>query len=254
MSKRKRSRSKKSEPRRPSKMAGAPLLFISRIMKDTKQKRKSSRTQKQKDQSPLHEPSVIYQPISIREPYSNQEELIQAKVIYTENTGKAMMQIAMLEEIWDVEWVQSIRVPWKLAWKEMEWQTKIDVHTIRYNDSKKIISIVGDLEVKALGITHESQKLEHETIRIPFSSTVRRPAALKEFYVTGNQPGSEITCPANRWVEGADWQVSMMADPLMCATEGLHEFSGQAAIRGRVWWYRKQIIPVMPPYIAKKGF
>ncbi|MGG4454089.1 hypothetical protein [Brevibacillus porteri] len=181
-----------------------------------------------------------------------QQELIQAKVVYVENTRQSFMQVAFLEEIWDVEWVHTLRVPWKLDWKEMEYQSKIDVQNVRHDDSKKIVWLSGELEIKGLGITVHSEKLEHETIRIPFNSTVLRPSLPKANVGTSAILLTAPACPTNRWVETGEWQITVMADPLAHSQSEWKEFSGLATISGRVWWYRKQLVPVPPPYITKK--
>lgn len=180
------------------------------------------------------------------------QELIQAKVVHVESTGQSFMQVAFLEEIWDVEWVHSLRVPWRLDWKEVECQSKIDIQHVRHDDGKKIIWLSGELEIKGLGITVHSQKLEHETIRIPFTSTVLRPSLPKENVGTSAIFLTAPACPTNRWVETGDWQINIMAEPLAHSQSGWKEFSGLATISGRVWWYRKQLVPVPPPYISKK--
>ncbi|WP_429841561.1 hypothetical protein [Brevibacillus sp. FIR094] len=181
-----------------------------------------------------------------------QQELIQAKVVYVEKTGQSFMQVAFLEEIWDVEWVHTLRVPWKLDWKEMECQSKIDVQHVRHDDSKKIVWLSGELEIKGLGFTVHSQKVEHETIRIPFTSTVLRPSMPKENVGASAILLTAPACPTNRWVETGDWQINITANPLTHSQSGWKEFSGLATISGRVWWYRKQLVPVPPPYITKK--
>ncbi|MED1798800.1 hypothetical protein [Brevibacillus porteri] len=181
-----------------------------------------------------------------------QQELIQAKVVYVEKAGQSFMQVAFLEEIWDVEWVHSLRVPWKLDWKEMECQSKIDVQHVRHDDSKKIVWLSGEVEIKGLGFTVHSQKVEHETIRIPFTSTVLRPSLPKANVGTSAILLTAPACPTNRWVETGDWQINITADPLTHSQSGWKGFSGLATISGRVWWYRKQLVPVPPPYITKK--
>ncbi|MED1918063.1 hypothetical protein P4V64_22325 [Bacillus thuringiensis] len=183
---------------------------------------------------------------------SAQEELIQAKVVYVERTGQSFMQVAFLEEIWEVEWVHSLRVPWKLDWKEVEYQSKIDVQHVRHDDSKKIVWLSGELEIKGLGVIVHSEKLEHETIRIPFNSTVLRPSLPIANVGTNAILLTAPACPMNRWVETGDWQINITADPLTHSQSGWKEFSGLATISGRVWWYRKQLVPVPPPYITKK--
>ncbi|AWX56351.1 hypothetical protein AB432_015475 [Brevibacillus brevis] len=182
----------------------------------------------------------------------SQPELIQAKVVYVENAGQSLMQVAILEEIWDVEWVHSLRVPWKLDWKEVECQSKIDVQHVRHDDSKKIVWLSGELEIKGVGVTVDSQKVEHETIRLPFTSTVLRPSLPKENVGTSAILLTAPACLTNRWVETGDWQINITAEPLTHSQSGWKEFSGLATISGRVWWYRKQLVPVPPPYITKK--
>lgn len=183
---------------------------------------------------------------------SAQQEPIQAKVVYVERASQSFMQVAFLEEIWDVEWVHSLRVPWKLEWKEVECQSKIDVQHVRHDDSKKIVWLSGELEIKGLGVTVHSEKLEHETIRIPFTSTVLRPSLPQVNVGTSALALTAPACPTNRWVETGEWQINIMADPLTHSQSKWKEFSGLATISGRVWWYRKQLVPVPPPYIAKK--
>ncbi|TKI55403.1 hypothetical protein E8L90_08065 [Brevibacillus antibioticus] len=203
------------------------------------------------EQAPPQSTSMDAQDLT-KENNRSQEELIQAKVVYVENTGQSFMQVAFLEEIWDVEWVHTLRVPWKLDWKEMECQSKIDVQDVRHDESKKIVWLSGELEVKGLGFTVHSQKVEHETIRIPFSSTVLRPSLPKENVGTSAILLTAPACPTNRWVETGNWQINIVADPLTHSQAGWKEFSGLATISGRVWWYRKQLVPVPPPYITKK--
>ncbi|BAH44037.1 hypothetical protein BBR47_30600 [Brevibacillus brevis NBRC 100599] len=181
----------------------------------------------------------------------SEQELIQAKVVYVENVGQSFMQVAFLEEIWDVEWVHSLRVPWKLEWKEVECQSKIDVQHVRHDDRKKIVWLSGKLEIQALGVTVHSQKVEHETNRIPFTATVLRPSLPKENVATSAILHPAPTCPTNRWIETGDWQINITADPLTHSQSVWKEFSGLATISGRVWWYRKQLVPVPPPYITK---
>ncbi|MGK5508445.1 hypothetical protein [Brevibacillus formosus] len=181
-----------------------------------------------------------------------QQELIQAKVVYVENTGQSYMQVAFLEEIWDVEWVHSLRVPWRLQWKEVECQSKIDFQHVRHDDSKKIVWLSGELEIKGLGVTVHSQKVEHETVRIPFTSTVLRPSLPKENAGTSAILLTAPACPTSRWVETGDWQINITTDPLTHSQSEWKEFRGLATISGRVWWYRKQLVPVPPPYITKK--
>ncbi|NRR00718.1 hypothetical protein HP570_00490 [Brevibacillus sp. RS1.1] len=258
--------------------ASLPLLFVApkeqiKPQEGSMDKQKMYRTRKPKgkrNHAPLHRvkqtatEQVTPQSTSPTPPTSmeaktlteennrSKQELIQAKVVYVENVGQSFMQVAFLEEIWDVEWVHSLRVPWKLEWKEVECQSKIDVQHVRHEDSKKIVWLSGELEVQALGVTVHSQKVEHETIRIPFTATVLRPSIPKGNVATNAIFHGAPTCPTNRWIETGDWQINITADPLTHSQSTWKEFSGLATISGRVWWYRKQLVPAPPPYITKK--
>ncbi|MCM3140994.1 hypothetical protein [Brevibacillus sp. MER 51] len=257
--------------------ASLPLLFVApkeqmRSLEGATDKQKMYRSKKPKGKRKQAPPPPVKQIITTeqvppvaattpppmnakdrtQENNSSLQELIQAKVVYVENAGQSFMQVAFLEEIWDVEWVHSLRVPWKLEWKEVECQSKIHVQHVRHDDSKKIVWLSGELEIKGVGVTVHSQKVEHETIRIPFTSTVLRPSLPKENAGTSAILLTGPACPINRWVETGDWQINLTAEPLTHSQSEWKEFSGLATISGRVWWYRKQLVPVPPPYITKK--
>ncbi|MFP3391740.1 hypothetical protein [Brevibacillus sp. SIMBA_040] len=171
-------------------------------------------------------------------------QVILANIAYKDQAGASLIQVPLLEEIWEVDWVQPIDVIWKKDWVEIQTDITLNIQDIRQDFHKKIVWIRGDLELTAKGTSTETNKRAHETLYFPFTSTVLHPAIAKrsmEPKATSEQEPAELD---ERWMETGDWKAMLLSDPFNHFSQTSGEYHGLASISGRVWWFRKQFIPL----------
>lgn len=171
-------------------------------------------------------------------------QVILANIAYKDQAGSSMIQVPLLEEIWEVDWVQSIDVIWKKDWVEIQTDITINIQDIRQDFHKKIVWIKGDLELTAKGTSTETNKLAHETLYFPFTSTILHPTIAKRIREPNSMSEQQPAALDERWIETGDWKAMLLSDPFNHFSSTSGEYHGLAAISGRVWWFRKQFIPL----------
>ncbi|GED71848.1 hypothetical protein BRE01_55500 [Brevibacillus reuszeri] len=171
-------------------------------------------------------------------------QVILANVAYTDQVDASLIQVSVLEEIWDVDWVQPFEVVWNQDWEEIQSEIKIHVQDVRQDYQKKIVWIRGDLELTAKGTLAQDRKLVYETLCFPFTSTILHPAISKRSKET-KASGEHEPAPLNeKWIETGEWRAMLLSDPFHHFSSGAGVYNGLASISGRIWWFRKQLIPV----------
>ncbi|GIO08754.1 hypothetical protein J31TS6_47820 [Brevibacillus reuszeri] len=171
-------------------------------------------------------------------------QVILANIAYKDQAGASLIQVPLLEEIWEVDWVQSIDVIWKKDWVEIQTDITINIQDIRQDFHKKIVWIKGDLELTAKGTSTETNKLAHETLYFPFTSTILHPTIAKRSMEPNSMSEQQPAALDERWIETGDWKAMLLSDPFNHFSSTSGEYHGLAAISGRVWWFRKQFIPL----------
>lgn len=171
-------------------------------------------------------------------------QVILANIAYKDQAGASLIQVPLLEEIWEVDWVQPIDVNWKKDWVEIQTAITINIQDIRQDFHKKIVWIKGDLELTAKGTSTETNKLAYETLYFPFTSTILHPAIAKRSMEPKAMSEQEPAALDERWMETGDWKAMLLSDPFNHFSSTSGEYHGLASISGRVWWFRKQFIPL----------
>jgi len=171
-------------------------------------------------------------------------QVILANIAYKDQAGASLIQVPLLEEIWEVDWVQPIDVIWKKDWVEIQTDITINIQDIRQDFRKKIVWIKGDLELTAKGTSTEMNKLAHETLYFPFTSTILHPAIAKQSLEPKVMSEREHAALDESWMETGDWKAMLLSDPFNHFSSTSGEYNGLASISGRVWWFRKQFIPL----------
>lgn len=190
-------------------------------------------------------PAIDAQPIA----QENQEminQVIYANTAYTDQAGRSFIQVSLLEEIWEIDWVQPLSLNWNQEWVEARSDLKIHIQDVREEQSNKILWIKGELELIALGTVVDTKRVMHETVRLPFTATILPPSFLQTKGELQAAPGPTLPLPNARWAETGDWRAVLLSDPFQhpSSHSGMRGCNGVASISGRVWWFRKQFLPL----------
>ncbi|GEB34937.1 hypothetical protein [Brevibacillus parabrevis] len=175
---------------------------------------------------------------------SSSSQVVFADVAYTEQGENAYVQVSILEEAWEVNWVHPIHAHWQQEWLEIHPKISLDVQETRHESNGRVVWVRGDFELTVIGTTSEAGKVAHETLRLPFTSTVLRPPVASEKQGAGAFPDNSPLASTESWIETGDWKASLMSEPFMKKGAGTSEYNGVAIVSGRIWWFRKQLIPL----------
>ncbi|GED24433.1 hypothetical protein BAG01nite_05350 [Brevibacillus agri] len=184
------------------------------------------------------------QPMPRQQANTGNNQVVFADVSYAEQADRAYMQVSVLEEVWEVNWVHPIQACWKQEWWELHPQIVMDVQEARYEDKGRVVWVRGEFELTAFGTTGEAGKVAHETLRLPFTSTVLRPPVAQEKAEASLLLDSSPLSLPEKWIETGDWKVSLMSEPFMKHGASVRDYKGVTIVSGRIWWFRKQLVPL----------
>ncbi|MCM3341895.1 hypothetical protein M3650_25540 [Paenibacillus sp. MER TA 81-3] len=165
----------------------------------------------------------------------------QACILFrNEDQEASFTEVSSLEAIWDVGWDQLVQVRWEHEWTDVRYETKLMIQDVRIDEAESaFLWVTGHIRITAIGTTHNSPALRHQMTYIPFSSTVLRP--LSETRLSTPEHCDELPpYHASIRAEAGDWHVKVVLEPDQ-ADARVSE--GMIHVSGRVWWFRKQLIP-----------
>ncbi|MDR7318225.1 hypothetical protein [Brevibacillus nitrificans] len=173
---------------------------------------------------------------------SKNDAVIYPQIKYAKKPGKTLIYTTVLEEMWEVHWEQFVQVKWSHSWSQMHCEAQMTVKDTRHDESGSMLWINGDFVLIGVGTTTSDSILRHETVHIPFSSMVLRPATTP----VKSTPASSMNLPPipiEKWVQTGDWRVDWLAKPFHQDDSAISE-EGIIQIHGRVWWFQKQLFPI----------
>ncbi|MGN7470594.1 hypothetical protein [Brevibacillus sp. SAFN-007a] len=187
--------------------------------------------------------SAQKQPALRQQTNAGNNQVVFADVAYTEQTDRSYVQVSVLEEVWEVNWVHAIQACWKQEWLEIHPQIAMDVQEARHENNGRVVWVRGEFELTGYGTTGEGGKVAHETLRLPFTSTVLRPPVADENTNASRHFDSALSLQ-EKWIETGDWKVSLMSEPFRQHGVSAQDYSGVVIVSGRIWWFRKQLVPL----------
>ncbi|RNB90917.1 hypothetical protein EDM59_00595 [Brevibacillus nitrificans] len=173
---------------------------------------------------------------------SKNDAVIYPQIKYAKKPGKTLIYTTVLDEMWEVHWEQFVQVKWNHNWSQMHCEAQMIVKDTRHDESGSMLWIHGDFMLIGVGTTTSDSILRHETVHLPFSSMVLRPATTS----VKSTPASSMNLPPipiEKWVQTGDWRVDWLAKPFHQDDAASHE-EGIIQIQGRVWWFQKQLFPI----------
>ncbi len=168
-----------------------------------------------------------------------------AKIIFKEDRDGPYMEVSVLEAIWTVEWDNLVSLQWNKNWNDVHYETKVIIEDTKPSLDGYFLAINGLIKITAVGATSTSQNLQYETQHIPFDCTVINPLEeeiIKEEKHTEEAPLLYKTYPT---VSTGDWEVKVIKIKHRKNNDGLTVSDVMISIFGRVWWFRKRLIPVI---------
>ena len=165
----------------------------------------------------------------------------QASILFrNEDQEASFTEVSLLEAIWDVGWDQFVQVRWEHEWTDVRYETKLMIQDVRIDEAESaFLWVTGQIKITAIGTTHNSPALRHQMTYIPFSSTVLRP--LSETRLSTPEHCDELPpYHASIRAEAGDWHVKVVLEP---DEADARVSEGMIHVSGRVWWFRKQLIP-----------
>lgn len=199
----------------------------------------ASASASESDVLPFHESSSRS---NLPEVTSKNDAVIYPQIKYAKKPGKTLIYTTVLDEVWEVHWEQFIQVKWSHTWSQMHCEAQMTVKDTRHDESGSMLWIHGDFVLIGVGTTTSDSILRHETIHIPFATTVLRPATT----LSKSTTASTISLPPSpneKWVQTGDWHVEWLAKPFR-HDNLTNDEEGIIQIAGRVWWFQKQLFPV----------
>lgn len=173
----------------------------------------------------------------------NNDPVSYPNIFFHVQKNGAYIQVDLLEEIWDVDWEHSLQVKWGRKWSDIRYEIQIAVKEVRHDLNGAILLVSGEIQLRGIGSSEGTDKLHHETLFFPFSSTVLHPSFQKSMEYT-EVPVDIPDYNQNLWTETGDWRAELVANPIRMEASDKGEYYGMIRITGRVWWFRKQLIPL----------
>lgn len=171
------------------------------------------------------------------------DPVVFPNISFTDQKNRSFMQVSMLEEIWEVNWEHPVHVKWGRKWSSVHYEIQIDVKEVRHDQSGGILWIRGEIQFTGLGMVDSTSKIQHETLFIPFTATVLHPTF--EMPIEDNELPQDLpTYNDSMWTESGNWRAELIANPIKMELSEKDEYDGIIRITGRVWWFRKKLIPV----------
>jgi hypothetical protein len=187
-------------------------------------------------------PASLPSPIPRTTAILKHKPVIYPRIPYTEQQNETYALVSLLEEIWDVDWEHPVSIKWGQKWSELRCEIDVKVKEIRHNQSGSILWVSGDFLLTRIGTSENDNKLLHETLTIPFTTTILHPSMDKSYAET-LRPDDLPPYHEKLWTETGDWKASLIANPLKNEPSETGEYDGFIHVTGRIWWFRKQLLP-----------
>lgn len=171
------------------------------------------------------------------------DPVVYPKIPFLEEQDGSFVLVSLLEEIWNVDWEHPVSIKWGQKWSELRYEIEVEPKDIRHNQSGLILWISGNILLSRIGTAQGDSKVLHETLTIPFSTTILHPSLTKSSEEKIN-PQDLPPYHDKIWTETGDWKAMLMANPLKMASSDTQECDGFIHITGRIWWFRKQLLPL----------
>lgn len=184
------------------------------------------------------------QPMPRQQANTANNHVVFADVSYSEQAERSYVQVPVLEEVWEVNWVHPIQACWKQAWHTLQPQIAIEVQETRHENNGRVVWVRGEFELTAFGTTGEAGQVAHETLRLPFTSTVLRPPVAREKTEAGVLVDNSPLALQEKWIETGEWKASLMSEPFLQHGISGHVYNAVAMVSGRICWFRKQLVPL----------
>jgi hypothetical protein len=168
--------------------------------------------------------------------------VIYPKIPYTEQQNGTYVLVSLLEEIWDVDWEHPVSIKWGQKWSVLRYEIDVKVKEIRHNQSGSILWVSGEFLLTRIGTSANDLKLLHETLTIPFATTILHPS-LEKSDAKILRPDDLPPYHEKLWTETGDWKVMLIANPLKMEPSETGEYDGFIQVTGKIWWFRKQLLP-----------
>lgn len=170
------------------------------------------------------------------------DAVIYPQIAYTHQSGNTLAYVTVLDEMWEVHCDQHVRVKWGKEWSRLHCEVQMTVQDLRYDQNGLVLWIHGEFAIMGVGTSPDDNILRHETLLVPFTSMILRPAASapKEQPVS---PAPLPPAPGEKWAQTGDWQAEWLANPLGHKATTKQEYDGLIRVHGRVWWFRKMLFP-----------
>ncbi|MDF2683229.1 MAG: hypothetical protein K0R47_4419 [Brevibacillus sp.] len=197
------------------------------------------------------QPSILSEPVIPPLPavYSKNNVVAHPKIAYSQDTNRPLILQSVLMEIWDVQWEHTVKVKWGCEWLWHRREVQMTVKDSRHDQAGSTLLVTGDFVLVGEGASANDPTLRHETVLIPFTSTILRPFTLPKTELIHSP--SPLPYPNNIWVQTSDWNVMWAESPLR---KGTHEEHGVLCITGRAWWFQKQLLSLdhtQPNHLTK---
>lgn len=177
--------------------------------------------------------------------YTKNDAMIYPHIAYASSPNRLLVRVTVVEEVWEVQWEQRVRIKWSRPWARVDIEVRMSATELRYDQSGSTLWIEGEMIVTGTGTALGDAVVRHETVLLPFSATVLRPAATAS--PQKNVPPLSLPpYPEERWAEAGDWKMTWLSNPLAACSSN-REQEGLILICGRVWWFRKQFLPLSGP-------
>lgn len=171
------------------------------------------------------------------------DPVVYPKIPFMEQQNGSFVLVSLLEEIWDVDWEHPVSIKWGPQWSEHGVEIEVEVKDIRHNPNGLILWINGLIRLTRIGTSQGDRKVLHETLSIPFSSTILHPS-LEKSAEENFLPSALPPYHDKVWTETGDWKAMLIANPLKMTSSEIQESNGFIRITGRIWWFRKQLLPL----------
>jgi hypothetical protein len=160
-------------------------------------------------------------------------------IVFQEKDDVSYIVVPALHAIWDVDWELSVHLEWGQTWEDVRYETDVEIEKLNHDPLGHLLWIKGLIRLSAIGIPHGTAALHHERLSLPFTCTILSPPDKRGNSDRGASPANVLPLPQQGiWAETGDWKADTIAFP-----SDHRVFDGFIRISGRVWWFRKALIP-----------
>lgn len=190
----------------------------------------------------LHKKSIpLQENIFKTEATLKNDPVVYPNIVFKDQKNSSYVLVSLLYEIWDVNWEHPLHVIWGRKWSRLQYETHVDVKEICHDQNGSILWISGEILLTGVGTAQYDSRLLHETLSIPFTSTVLHPT----FTASAEEKTHQKDFPVHHdeiWIRAGDWKAELFANPIRMEGSETQGYDGFIHITGRVWWFRKQLL------------